>query len=94
MGEIFHIVVSGRVQGVGFRFHAEAAAHRLGITGWVRNLPTGEVEVLARIPAGRKSQFLEALRRGPPLASVRELQVRLARDLVDDCPEGTFSVRH
>lgn len=40
-----HIYFSGRVQGVGFRFQASWAAKQLGLTGWVRNLPDGRVEM-------------------------------------------------
>lgn len=63
-------VVSGRVQGVGFRWHTVRAATALGVTGWVRNLPDGRVEVLAEgTPEGLKA--LEAdLRRGPRGAAV------------------------
>ena len=42
-----HLVVSGRVQGVAFRFYTVREASRLGLRGWVRNLGSGEVEVLA-----------------------------------------------
>jgi acylphosphatase len=45
-----HLIVSGRVQGVGFRFSARDEATRLGLTGWVRNLPSGEVEMVAEGP--------------------------------------------
>ena len=42
-----HVFYSGRVQGVGFRYTAEAAAHQInGITGWVKNLPDGRVEMV------------------------------------------------
>ena len=41
------ILVEGRVQGVGFRFFAEAAASREGLNGWVKNRPDGRVEILA-----------------------------------------------
>ncbi len=41
-----HVIFIGRVQGVGFRFTAEAAAVDLGLSGWVKNLPDGKVELL------------------------------------------------
>lgn len=43
-----HIVFAGRVQGVGFRFTALNVANRYGLTGYVRNLPDGDVEMLAQ----------------------------------------------
>ena len=49
-----HLVVSGRVQGVFFRQSALDEARRLGVSGWVRNLPSGEVEIVAE---GRKSSL-------------------------------------
>ncbi|MBI5874060.1 MAG: acylphosphatase [Candidatus Omnitrophica bacterium] len=42
-----HVKFSGRVHGVGFRFTAEAVASRLNLTGWVKNLHSGEVEIVA-----------------------------------------------
>jgi len=93
MEEVLHIIVSGRVQGVGFRFHCEAAARRHGVAGWVRNLPNGDVEVLARVPPGQKAAFLAQIRRGPPLAQVSGLDVRPAPAGMP-CPASGFSVRH
>jgi len=46
-----HIVFSGRIQGVGFRFTALNIANRCGLTGYVRNMPDGDVEMLAQGPA-------------------------------------------
>ncbi|MBW8015005.1 MAG: acylphosphatase [Planctomycetes bacterium] len=43
-----HVVYSGRVQGVGFRFTAERIARRYGLVGFVKNLPTGQVEMVAQ----------------------------------------------
>jgi acylphosphatase len=64
--------VSGRVQGVGFRYACREQARRLGITGWVRNgmADGGEVEVWAEGGAENLERFCQWLRRGPPLARV------------------------
>lgn len=43
-----HMIISGRVQGVGFRYTACVLARRLGVTGWVRNCPDGTVEMEAQ----------------------------------------------
>ncbi len=67
-GERFR--VSGRVQGVGFRYATLDEARRLGLDGWVRNLPDGRVEVLARGEAARLDQFYHWLLQGPPAARV------------------------
>jgi acylphosphatase len=92
MADLVHWIVSGRVQGVGFREFTRRAALRLGIAGWVRNLPGGEVEVLARIPSGRKAAFLAELRRGPSLSSVAGVAEAPAAP-AEDCPDAGFEVR-
>ena len=58
-------VITGRVQGVGFRLFARDAATREGIRGWVRNLPDGAVEVHAEGDAEAILRFEIAIRRGP-----------------------------
>ena len=60
----------GRVQGVGFRYRAAERAMDLGLTGWVRNLPDGSVEVEAQGPSEQLRQFLDWLGHGPPAARV------------------------
>ena len=59
-------VVSGRVQGVGFRFFAERAARTSGVSGWVRNRPDGSVETVAEGEREAVARYLEMLRSGPP----------------------------
>jgi len=54
-----HVYYSGRVQGVGFRFAAEAAARKLKVSGWVKNLPDGRVEVVAESDERVIINFLE-----------------------------------
>jgi len=73
-----HYLIRGRVQGVGFRYFVELAAHELGLTGWVRNLADGRVEVYA---AGTKKQLDELdgrLWRGPRWGDVRGVEVKEA----------------
>jgi acylphosphatase len=69
-----HVRVGGRVQGVGFRWFVREEARRLGLSGWVTNLPSGEVEVAA----GGTADSLERLRRaigvGPAGAVVESVQ--------------------
>jgi acylphosphatase len=69
-----HLIISGRVQGVGFRFSAYDEARELALTGWVRNLPNGDVEIVAE--GSRKNlQMLAAWAHlGPPSAHVTEVR--------------------
>ena len=76
MEEIYslHIIVSGRVQGVGFRFFTQNIANSLQLTGFVRNLYNGDVEIYAE---GNKDQleiFLEKVKKGPSLSYVENVQ--------------------
>jgi acylphosphatase len=71
----FHAVVSGRVQGVGFRYSAVRQARALGVTGSVANRPDGSVDVDAEGDSAALERLLAWLRRGPPGAYVREVQV-------------------
>jgi acylphosphatase len=70
------VFVGGRVQGVAYRFFAEKYASRLDISGWVRNLPDGRVEVLAEGPESGVQAFLARLEEGPSLARVDSFEVR------------------
>ena len=68
-----HVVVSGRVQGVGFRWFVREAALELNLAGWVRNRPDGNVEVAADGDDERVTRFRAMLREGPPNATVRSV---------------------
>ncbi len=88
-----HVLVSGRVQGVGFRYFTARWARRLGLAGFVRNLPDGRVEVVAHGERGALEQLVGALRSGPPGASVRGVRVEWS-DAPGDAPaEREFAVR-
>jgi acylphosphatase len=68
-------VITGRVQGVGFRFFAEAAAAREGVHGWVRNRPDGAVEAWIEGDQEAVDRVEAALRRGPSHAHVDHVSV-------------------
>ena len=68
-------LVSGRVQGVGFRHYARREARRLGLVGWVRNLDDGRVEVWIEGSRRSADAMLHWLREGPPTARVERLEV-------------------
>ena len=65
-----HYLVRGRVQGVGYRYFALEAAERLAISGYARNLSTGEVEVHAEGDEVALDRFKQELERGPRMARV------------------------
>lgn len=83
------VFVEGRVQGVSFRYYTWQEAVRLGVCGWVRNLPDGRVEAVYEGPRARVEEMLAWTRRGPLLARVDAMAVH------DEQPEGErgFSVR-
>jgi acylphosphatase len=68
-------VITGRVQGVGFRWFTESIAAREGLHGWVRNRSDGCVEALAEGDAEALERFERALRHGPPAARVEDVEV-------------------
>ena len=70
-----HVLVHGTVQGVGFRYHCAYAAQELGVVGQVRNLPDGDVEVMAQGESDAVARLISWLRRGPRWASVRTITV-------------------
>jgi acylphosphatase len=73
------VFVGGRVQGVAYRFFAEKHAARLDVSGWVRNLPDGRVEILAEGSEVHIETFLARLREGPSLAEIDGFEVRRER---------------
>ena len=68
-----HAEIEGHVQGVGFRYFTLEQARRLGLTGWVRNMPNGHVEVTAEGSQQDLEEFLRRLYEGPSGAYVRNI---------------------
>lgn len=73
-----HAFVTGMVQGVGFRYFVEKKAYPLGITGFVRNLSDGRVEVLAEGDEAVLKQFLEIVKQGPSFSNIVKTDVEWA----------------
>lgn len=77
-------LVSGRVQGVGFRWFVLRHAEHLGLAGWARNLPDGRVEVVAAGPASALRKLESALREGPRFGYVENVDNdEIPHDAVD-----------
>jgi acylphosphatase len=75
-----HVWIRGRVQGVFFRDSTQQAATRLGLAGWVRNMPDGRVEAVFQGDADACDDALDYVRRGPPSARVEGVDVRWEED--------------
>ena len=83
------LTITGRVQGVGYRWWALEAARRLGVDGWVRNRRDGSVELLAIGRPDLIDRLIAACRRGPPAAEVAGVETAVAED---DDSEGFRSL--
>ncbi|HHJ53050.1 MAG TPA: acylphosphatase [Caldithrix abyssi] len=82
MKRTLQIIVRGRVQGVGYRWFARELANQLGVTGYVRNLVNGDVEVMAQGDSDLLEYFMQKLKEGPTFSRVDEIKVTE----VDDAP--------
>ena len=85
-----HVLVKGRVQGVGFRYATADEARRRRLGGWVRNLDSGAVEAVFEGSDAEVKDMLQWCEAGPPGAYVRDLRISL-----DEPPEHltTFEIR-
>lgn len=83
MTEVRRLLISGQVQGVGFRYGMQREARRLGASGWVRNLHSGEVEAVVSGPPDVLAAMIAWTRRGPPSADVDHVHVELAQGSFD-----------
>jgi acylphosphatase len=79
-----HVLISGRVQGVSFRWYTQYQAQRLGLTGWVRNLWDGRVEAIFEGPDQAVRQAVAWCHRGEPPARVENVEVMY------EAPTGEF----
>ena len=90
MTKAFYAIVHGLVQGVAFRHHTRVTANELGLSGWVRNLPNGTVELTAEGEETALQKLADWLEHGPRYARVDE--VRLSWQEPTGL-EGPFQIR-
>ena len=83
-----HIIVRGRVQGIGFRWFTLETAESLGLTGWVKNRDDGSVEAEAQGTETALERFVERLKTGNPAAKVTSIEAKPAPVAV----EKTFRI--
>ena len=88
----YHIFVSGRVQGVGYRRFAQKQAEALSLTGWTRTLLDGRVEIMANGQPNQLDQYCEALKKGPSFSQVREVIVKTLEEKASESAKG-FEIR-
>jgi len=85
-----HLFISGIVQGVFFRHYTFEQAHQLGLTGWVRNLPSGQVETILEGPKGKVDEMIKWCRHGPDSAKVTNIDIKW--ETADDSLKG-FAIK-
>lgn len=72
----YHIIVRGKVQGVGFRFFTQQKASLNGITGWVKNKSDCSVEIDAEGDKDSISSFIDAIKKGSPFSKIEEIKIK------------------
>ena len=86
-----HIIVSGIVQGVFFRAYTQQEAIAIGVTGWVRNTPDGDVEILAQGTKEQLERLIVWCHKGSPSSKVENVAVTWEKP---GAGFGSFSIRH
>ena len=71
-----HLIVSGRVQGVFFRNNTRRKAIELGLNGYAKNLPDGNVEIVAEGNDDKINELIEFIKKGPGIARVKGIKVK------------------
>jgi acylphosphatase len=81
---MLHVIISGDVQGVGYRQFVRYKANKLDIKGWVKNLSNGNVEAMLVGKEENLEKMIKICKRGPFLARVKEVKIEKTEDLIFD----------
>lgn len=90
MDKALRLLISGRVQGVSFRYYTRQKAAEVGVHGWVRNLMNGQVEAWVQGEAQAVARMVNWCRQGPPSARVDEIKIE--DEVIDPEVQG-FEIR-
>ena len=83
------LIITGKVQGVFYRFHATKTAQQLGLSGWVKNKPDGSVSALVQGEQSAVQQFIEWCKEGSPSAQVGNVEVAI--EPIQEKMEGFYT---
>lgn len=81
----YHLMIDGRVQGVGYRMSTQQIAQKLSLVGWVQNLSNGQVEVIAEGQSVQLQQLVDWAWQGPRFAEVKDISI------TEQAPTGEFN---
>lgn len=80
----YNIIVKGRVQGVGFRYFVQGIARQMKLTGWVKNLDNGNVELEAQSEADFLDVLLDKLKNGNSFSEITDIEINNINELLTE----------
>ena len=87
----YRVLLSGRVQGVGFRYFAESVADKYSVKGYVKNMPTGKVEILCQGEEEEVGTFIDEVAKGPAFSVITEM---VKQDVIDNKVYNVFKIKY
>ena len=87
----YNVLISGRVQGVGFRYFAVSAAEQFGIKGYVRNVRGGKVEIVCQGDEEELKPFIEEVKKGPSFSVIADAVIE---EMPEDKKYNSFEIKY
>ena len=87
----YKVLLSGRVQGVGFRYFTESVAEKYSVKGYVGNTPAGKVEIVCQGEEEEVSSFIDEVSKGPAFSVITDI---ITEELKDKKVYNTFEIRY
>lgn len=87
----YKVLLSGRVQGVGFRYFAESVAGKYSVKGYVKNTPAGKVEILCQGEEEEVGTFIDEVRRGPAFSVITDM---VNQEVIDNKIYNSFEIKY